>query len=122
MILDTNFLIDILQNKKIAIKKLKELKKKKEPLLLPPGALYELYLGAESEEQIKRIENELNRAELTPNTEKEAAKIRKNLTSQGKPISSIDYLIAGKAREINEKILTNDQHFNRINQVKIENY
>lgn len=62
MILDTNFLIDILGNQENALKELKEFKKKKEPLLLPPGALYELCLGGESEEEIKRIETELNRA------------------------------------------------------------
>lgn len=48
--------------------------------------------------------------------------MRKNLTSQGKSISSIDYLIAGKARDTNEKILTNDQDVKRINQVNIEDY
>lgn len=122
MILDTNFLIDFLNNRESAVEKLRELRERKEPLMIPPGVLYELYVGAESEEEIRRIENNLNRTELTPPVEKEAARIRKKLTKEGEPISSVDYLIAGTARHLNEKILTNDQHFNRIEEIQIEEF
>jgi len=122
MILDTNFLIDVLKNNQGAVEKLQELKQRREPMLIPPGVLYELYSGAKSEQEIKRIENELKRTELTPRVEKEAAKIRKKLSNDGKPISSVDYLIAGTARHLNEKILTKDQHFERVPEVEIEEF
>lgn len=122
MIIDSNFLIDILNGKTSAVKKMEELRERKEPLLLAPGVLYELYSGTESEKEITRIENELNQAELTPAIEKEAARIRKKLTAEGKPISSIDYLIAGTARHLNEKILTRDEHFKRIEELKVEEF
>ena len=122
MILDTNFLIDILKNDQDAVKKLRELKERREPMLIPPGVLYELYSGAKSENEVKRIENELKRAELTPSVEREAAKIRKKLTSDGTPITSVDYLIAGTARHLNEKILTNDQHFKRVPEIETEEF
>jgi predicted nucleic acid-binding protein len=122
MILDTNFLIDILKDKENALKKLDELRERKEPLIVPPGVLYELYTGLESEEEVKRIKNELNRAELTPPVEKEAARIRKSLVKEGEPISSVDYLIGGTARRLNEKILTNDKHMERVPEVEIEEF
>ena len=122
MILDTNFLIGVLNGKEDAAQKLRELKDKREPMLVPPGVLYELYSGADSDEEVKRIENELNRAELTPAVEKEAAQIRKKLMSDGKPISSVDYLIAGTARHLNEKILTNDSHFDKVPEVETEGF
>lgn len=122
MILDTNFLIGVLNGKEDALQKLHEMKNNREPILIPPGVLFELYSGAESDEEVKRIENELNRAEVTPMVEKEAAQTRKKLMSNGEPISSVDYLIAGSARHLNEKILTNDSHFERVPEVKTENF
>lgn len=122
MILDTNFIIEVLRNNQDALNKLKELREKREPVLVPPGALYELYSGADSENAVKRIENDLEIVKLTPSIEKEAARIRKNLKSSGKPISSIDYLIVGTARHHNEKILTNDQHFKRVENVSTEEF
>lgn len=122
MILDTNFLIDLLEGKEAAMEKLKELRERKEPLMIPPGVLYELYTGLNSEETARTIENELKRAELTPPVEKEAARIRQKLNRKGNPISSIDYLIAGTARHLNEKILTNDQHFSRVEDLLVEDF
>lgn len=120
MILDTNFLIDLLNNTDNAQEKLLELKDRKEPLIIPPGVLYELYTGSESEDEVRKIENNLNRAELTPSVEREAARIRKKLRKEGKPISSVDYLIAGTARHLNEKLLTKDDHFKRVEELQIE--
>jgi len=122
MILDTNFLIEVLKNNSKAVEKLHELKEKREPILIPPGVLYELYTGAKSEREIKRIENKIKRAELTPRIEKEAAQIRKKLENRGKPVSSVDYLIAGTAQHLDEKILTNDQHFKTIEKIEIEEF
>jgi predicted nucleic acid-binding protein len=122
MILDTNFLIDVLKDRENALEKLDELREKKEPLIVPPGVLYELYTGLESEDEVKRIKNKLNRAELSPTVEKEAARIRKRLVKEGEPISSVDYLIGGTARHLNEKILTNDKHMERVPEVETEKF
>ncbi|MFB6158883.1 MAG: PIN domain-containing protein [Candidatus Nanohalobium sp.] len=122
MILDTNFLIDLLEDREDALEKLKELRNRKEPLMIPPGALYKLYTGLDSKDKARTIENKLNRAEMTPAVEKEAARIRKKLNRKGEPIGSIDYLIAGTARHLNEKILTNDQHFNRVEDLQVEEF
>jgi predicted nucleic acid-binding protein len=122
MILDTNFLIDLLEDKDDALEKLRELRERKEPLMMPPGVLYELYTGLDSEDRARRIENELKMAELTPAVEKEAARIRQKLNRKGEPTGSIDYLIAGTARHLNEKILTNDQNFNKLEGLQVEDF
>lgn len=122
MILDTNFLIDILQGKDRAVEKLGELKKRQEPLILPPGVLFELYIGAGGEKSLEKIKEDLERADLTQEAEEKAAEIRRDLEDQGKPISSIDYLIAGTAADLNQELLTRDSHFERIKDLEVEKF
>ena len=122
MIIDTNFVIDLLRGRKDAREKLEELKQKREPLIIPPGAVFELKVGKPGDEEIDKILGNLSRADLTPEIEKEAAIIRRNLEADGKPISSIDYLIAGTARNLNEKLLSRDAHFGRVENLRVERF
>jgi len=122
MIIDTNFVIDLLRGRKDAREKLEELKQKREPLIIPPGAVFELKVGKPGDEEIDKILGNLSRADLTLEIEKEAAIIRRNLEADGKPISSIDYLVAGTARNLNEKLLSRDAHFGRVENLRVERF
>jgi predicted nucleic acid-binding protein len=122
MILDTNFVIDILRGKDRAVEKLGELKQRQEPLILPPGALFELHVGAGEDESLKKIEEDLEGADLTSGAERKAAKIRRDLEDQGKPISSIDYLIAGTAIDLEQDLLTRDSQFERVEGLEVEKF
>jgi len=122
MILDTNFIIDLLSEEETALEKLDELREKREPLLLAPGTIFELKVGSGKDRAVDRIEKSLNRAELTSAIETEAANIRRKLEEEGEPISTIDYLIAGTARQMNETLLTRDQHFERVENLQTESF
>ncbi len=124
MLVDTSFVIDLLEGEESAVQKRKELKSQDTPLVLPPGVVYELYTAAgEGEmEEIDRLINAFLRVPLTVESEKEAARIRSQLLKTGDPIKSIDYLIAGVARDLDQKILTADDHFEGIERLKVEKY
>jgi predicted nucleic acid-binding protein len=125
MILDSSFLIDLLQGQQAADDKLDELNSRNEVLLLPAVVLFELYDGARTYDErtvIRHLEEQFTRAGLTANAEKQAARISNELYDRGQTIGTADLLIAGIAIERDEPVLTADTHFQRIDQITIEGY
>lgn len=130
MILDTSFIIDLMDGLPEAEEKLRILDKKKEVQFVAAPTIFELWSGIEQskkpeEEKLKvfavlSTQTVLN---LDNNSAEEAGKIDGQLAKQGKPIEPEDSMIAGIAKSNDETVLTrNIAHFSRIKDLKIETY
>ena len=71
--------------------------------------------------QIKKFTEEVSIINSTEDTAKIYASIKSDLKQQGKPIPENDIWIAAIAIENNKSLVTNDQHFSFIKNLKIIN-
>ncbi len=95
---------------------------------IPVIVIGELFYGAENSsskekhfEQIKKLTEEFSIINCTEETAKIYASIKSFLKQQGKPIPENDIWIAAIAMENNKSLVTNDQHFSFIKNLKIIN-
>jgi len=130
-LLDTTFLIDLL-NGKIVLNKVEELEKNFKLFTTELNA-FELFVGVFFLEQRKQKELMEKAAELLGRLEilnldrkasMKAAEISANLIKKGKTIESNDCLIAGIALSngIKSIVSRNEKHFKRIEGIKVEKY
>lgn len=130
MILDTSFLIDLMDGLPEAEEKLKLLGKKREVQFVTAPSLFELWSGIEQskkpeEEKLKvlAVLSTQTVLSLDKNCAEGAGKIDGQLAKQGKPIEPEDSMIAGIAINCKEPVLTrNVAHFSRIKGLKVETY
>lgn len=124
--LDTDFLIDVLRNKKEAVLWLKEVENNYEVSTTMIN-IFELYSGAykvknstEKIKSMKKLVENLDVLGLTFNCAENAGKIRAELEVNGKALESRDILIAAIALINNCSLKTNNKkHFSRIKGLKI---
>ncbi len=128
MILDTSFIIDLLQNNVSAISKAQELDKSNMPILLTTITIFELWQGTDlkdkkKEERVKNILERFALVFLDFEGARLAGIIYKDLSTKGQIIEPEDCMIAGITLSRNEILITrNKKHFSRIPELKIENY
>jgi predicted nucleic acid-binding protein len=130
MILDTSFLIDAMRGKPAAAGKLKELVASRTPLAVATPSLFELFSGvAQSSKpaaELERIHGILHQQMLWPldaAAAEQAGKVHGALGKEGRPIGSVDALIAGIALEHREPVLTrNTKEFSRVSGLRVESY
>lgn len=129
MILDTTFVIDLLNNKDAAVSMLRQLEKEGLPYSITTPTIFELWGGliflkkAESERQkTANLLKEQIIYDLDQKSAKEGGKIDGELALKGLTIDPEDCMIAGIAITNNKKILTRDEHFSRIERLNVENY
>lgn len=129
MILDTNFLIDLIQGDEDAIRKAEELEKRNVSLKVSSTTIFELYTGIERsnkpERQKEKVRDVVDSKNVVPNGEKissRAGRIHGKLINQGERIQSFDTVIAATAIQEGEKLLTNDRDYSKIDEVELENY
>ncbi len=131
MILDTQFLIDMLRGKdSSAIEKARELDAKFGVKGIAAISVMELWKGAMQsvhQEMEKRKINELIQSLLVHSfTEEDAKKVGEievDLEKRGEMIDLEDIMIAGAAISRNETLLTrNIKHFSRIKGLNVESY
>jgi tRNA(fMet)-specific endonuclease VapC len=92
--------------------------------------VFELIHGALKSQKVKHNLNQINQLrqiisvlDLDEDAAEHAAKIRRELEVQGKPIGPFDVLIAGQALSINAIVVTNNtREFSRIKGLKLENW
>jgi len=127
--LDSSFLIDVLNNKESAIKKLKEIKDEK--AIATSISEYELlngaYLKNYSKVKIENIVSLFNGIQVyffDSNAALIASRIYSELIKEGKEIDDRDCMIAGIAisNGCKEIITKNTKHFERINGIKAVSY
>lgn len=124
MILDTSFVIDVLENKEEAVERLKQAENSSKPIKISSPTTFELWSGLQrsnnkqSEKQsILEIVSSMNKAELDDNAAKKGGELDAKLISQGKRIQPQDCMIAGIAITKSEKLLTCDNDFNKISEI-----
>ncbi|MHA2247412.1 MAG: type II toxin-antitoxin system VapC family toxin [Candidatus Hodarchaeales archaeon] len=119
MILDTDFLIDVLRRRQSAIEKLTELRDSPEELFVTHINLCELYRGAYQskniQENLVEIDTLLNYLGILPFTQtadQRFGELITQLEKQGRKIGEMDTLIASLALDQGQMILTrNIKHF-----------
>ncbi len=130
MILDTNFIIDLMDGLPEAIAKQEQMQNQKENLFVCTPTIFELFTGVakssfpEKEKQkVREILQSQLVLELNKYSAEEAGKINGSLCKEGNPIDSEDCMIAGIALHHGEKILTrNKKHFERVKNLVVETY
>jgi len=118
MLLDTDFLVELLYGNAHAASVAEEISSPKTTII----NVFELYYGAEKasnpKEALKEVEELVDAIEVLSfdlRSAREASKIHAALDKRGKVIGILDTLIAAIAIANNEEILTrNIEHFSRV--------
>ena len=130
MILDTTFIIDLMQNDSDAVDRAKLLSQSETGLFITSISLFELHSGIsrskrpnKEKEKVMQVLEEIAILPLTDQSASEAGIIHGTLFLEGKPIGSHDCLIASIALEKGEAVLTrNVKDFGKIKNLKVETY
>lgn len=130
MILDTSYLIDLIQGDEEAVKKAKELEKNNINQKISSVTLFELHNGIkqsskpkDEKEKVKEVLDSKNCIEAGEKIMRKAGKINGRLLNEGDRIETFDSMIAATAVIKGEKVLTrNTKHFERIENLEVENY
>ena len=130
MILDTCFLIDLMNQREQAISKLIELEERNEAQKISTISIVELFQGSvrcnntkKEKEKILFVYQNLLLQTLDEKSAQKSGEIFGEMINKGTPIELADAIIAGTAIVHNEKVLTrNTKHFSRIEGLKIETY
>lgn len=129
MLLDTSFLIDLLNGQEGAVEKAKELEANLVQQRLSAMTLFELYYGvaraSRSEAERETVESVLASKPIHPADTavmRKAGRLSGELANDGTPIGDGDVIIAATAQIVDEPVLTrNESDFERLG-VDIESY
>lgn len=129
MILDTCFIIDLLNNDPSALKKSQDIDKQHTPVATTAISVFEIWQGVadiNDKEKLARINDlleSLGLFSLDQESAKIAGKIHSKLYTKGTPIQPEDSMIAGICLKNNITILTrNVKHFSRVDNLVLETY
>ena len=129
MILETTFVIDFLKGRDNAVSKMESLIKEDTLLSIATPTIFELFAGYEQHgkgEQEKQKMSSFLKTVTLFSLDEESARIGGvidgALIKKGLQIGTEDSMIAGIAMVKNESVLTRDQHFDRIEGLKVEKY
>lgn len=125
MLLDTIFLIDLLDQLDAADDQLDELIEENTPIVVSVLSVYETGIGLTDHER-ERFDSIVEQVTVVPLRRvdtRHALSIQRTLFDRGQPIGDIDSMIAGTAAERDETILTrNVDEFERIEAIDVETY
>ena len=130
MILDTGFVIDLMEGLSEATIKMKEIRESRESIFVSTPTIFELWTGVaqsnwpECEKQkVKEVIESQLILDLTKTCAEEAGMMNGKLWKEGRPIDPEDCMIAGIAKHHDEAILTrNIKHFGRIPGIQVKTY
>ncbi len=130
MILDTSFLIDVMNGDAAALETVDEIEADEVPQRIPAMTLQELYIGvgmSELPEQERReIERIIEARPVVPTSAaiaRKAGRIDGELRAAGEPIDIGDATIGATAVVCDEPVVTgNPDHFERISGVEVVSY
>ena len=120
-VLDSDIVIDYFDGDSKVVNKIRE----KPKIFLPIIVIGELYLGAilskKKEANLNRISDFCNKSEIldcTIETAEFYAGIKKDLRLQGTPIPDNDIWIAAISRQYNIELVSRDEHFKYVENLK----
>lgn len=134
MIVDTSFVLDIIDDVDAALTKEQELESESVPLVIPSMTVLELYIGvgkvANTREERQKVDAVLNsypQVDMTPSISRRAGRLLGERMAdtdedEGPGIGKGDAAIAATALERDEPVLAGDRHFGNIPGVTHEAY
>jgi predicted nucleic acid-binding protein len=134
MIVDTSFVLDVIDDVEAAVRKETELEAENVPLVVPAMTVLELYIGvgnvADTREERRQVEAVLDSyplVDMTPSISRRAGRLlgeRMATADQGDGpgIGKGDAAVAATALERDEPVLAGDGHFQNIPGVQLETY
>ena len=134
MIVDTSFVLDIIDDIEAAVTKEQELEAENVPLVIPSMTVLELYIGvgkvANTREERQKVEAVLDAyplVDMTPSISRRAGRLLGERMAdadegEGPGIGKGDAAIAATALERDELVLAGDSHFENIPGVTVETY
>lgn len=113
MLLDTSFLIDLMNGDEDAVEKARELETKLVQQRIPSMTLFELYYGVsratESESEREKVEGVLASKPIhaaDTAVMRKAGRLAGELQNEGSPVGDGDVIIAATAEVVDEPVLT----------------
>lgn len=130
MILDTSFLVDVMNGDEAALAKVDEIERNRLEQRVPAMTLQELFIGVgasdvptDERRKIERIVGSRPVVETTPEIARKAGRIDGQLRSDGQRIDAGDATIGATGLAFEEPVLTgNEKHFERIPGLEVETY
>jgi predicted nucleic acid-binding protein len=134
MIVDTSFVLDVIDGVEAALKKEEELEASGVPLVIPAMTVLELYIGvgtvATAQEEYQQVEAVLDSyplVDMTPRIARRAGRLLGERLAEadsgdGPGIGKGDAAIAATAIVRDESVLAGDSHFESIDGVTVETY
>jgi len=131
MIVDTSFILDVVNDIDAAVAKEETLKAEAVPLVLPTMTVLELYIGvgnatntSAERRQVEAVIGSYPVVETTPSIVRRAGRLigERMAGDGGSGIGKGDAEIAATAIERDEPVLTGDSHFETIDGLTVETY
>jgi predicted nucleic acid-binding protein len=134
MIVDTSFVLDVIDDVDAAVEKEQELAVESVPLVIPSMTVLELYIGvgkvANTQEERRKVEAALDSYPLVDMTSRSSRRpgrllgerMAETAEDEGPGIGKGDAAIAATALERDEPVLAADGHFGNIPGVTVETY
>lgn len=129
VVLDTNFIIDLMEGLSEAEEKAREIEDGSEEIRIPSPVIFELWEGIErsnspleEENKVSRILNSFIDIPLEKKHAKVSGRQSAELIERGEMLDPIDVLIGGIAASEGESVVTRDGHFERMQGVTVEKY
>ena len=128
-LLESSFLIDVMRNKQPALELLDSLEHREPALFVATPSIMELWAGAllsnrpdGEQRKIEELLDSLESAPLDAASAKRSAEVWTELSRKGVVIEAIDTMIAGIALSRGETVVTRDEHYARVQGLKVLKY
>ena len=130
MILDTTFLIDLMEKDEAAMQRKELMDDSKETYRVSAPTIFELWSGIsqsktpiQEKSKVLAIISQLDSIKLNRQTAEKAGEIHGSLIKTGQTLEALDCMIAATAMHENESLLTrNTKHFTRVKGLRVESY
>lgn len=127
VVLETDFLIDLLEGKEYAAQKAREIDETGESKYVTPVSAAEFlegahYIGGEYLTSALSLISSLEILDFDLEACDTAGEIGANLAKEGNPIGIADTMIAGIVKRHKKRLLTKDKHYMRVRGLMIEKY
>ena len=130
MILDTCFIIDLIEGDKAAVQRAKELERSNKTITLSSATVFELFTGVirsnkpeKEKEKVLEIIESKSVIEADKKIMKKSGKLHGKMIKKGTRISAFDCIIGATAVIEEEPILTrNTKEFSRISEITVKEY